>query len=145
MKQIKSTFLKSEISTLVKIGKKRQQSYVTWYYFLIWMGCIKHSSIFFIADYVGVWINSIFSPICYIHFSSYTKLATNNPHLLLATFLPVLLFESAFAMDVHTFYKMFIQVRIYLIIQKSESSICRVSINRRSKRDTFCLGCYHII
>ena len=33
-----------------------------------------------------------------------------NPHLILTTFLPVLLFESAFAMDVHIFYKMFWQV-----------------------------------
>ena len=37
-------------------------------------------------------------------------MASQNPHLLLTTFLPVLLFESAFAMDVHTFYKMFWQV-----------------------------------
>lgn len=37
-------------------------------------------------------------------------MSSQNPHLILTTFLPVLLFESAFAMDVHIFYKMFWQV-----------------------------------
>jgi len=46
---------------------------------------------------------------------SYTALAVDNPHLLLATFLPVLLFESAFAMDVHIFYKMFTQICILAV------------------------------
>ena len=46
------------------------------------------------------------------HYIRYTAMASQNPHLILTTFLPVLLFESAFAMDVHTFYKMFWQVRI---------------------------------
>jgi len=50
----------------------------------------------------------------------YTKLAVSNPHLLLSTFLPVLLFESAFAMDVHIFYKMFTQVRVHLVLYGSE-------------------------
>ena len=45
----------------------------------------------------------------------YTSLAVSNPHLLLSTFLPVLLFESAFAMDVHIFYKMFTQVCLSFI------------------------------
>ncbi|KAL9955551.1 hypothetical protein ACROYT_G036889 [Oculina patagonica] len=40
----------------------------------------------------------------------YTTMASQDPHLILTTFLPVLLFESAFAMDVHIFYKMFWQV-----------------------------------
>lgn len=40
----------------------------------------------------------------------YTSISSQNPHLILTTFLPVLLFESAFAMDVHIFYKMFGQV-----------------------------------
>ena len=39
-------------------------------------------------------------------------MASEDPHLILTVFLPVLLFESAFAMDVHTFYKMFTQVLI---------------------------------
>ena len=39
-----------------------------------------------------------------------TSVAHMNPHLLLHVFLPVLLFESAFAMDVHTFMKSFVQV-----------------------------------
>ena len=43
-------------------------------------------------------------------FSRYTSMSSQNPHLILTTFLPVLLFESAFAMDVHIFYKMFWQV-----------------------------------
>ena len=42
--------------------------------------------------------------------SRYTSMSSQNPHLILTTFLPVLLFESAFAMDVHIFYKMFWQV-----------------------------------
>ena len=109
--------------------------------FLSLYGLCKAFFYFFLFDYVGVWINSIFTPICYdIHSSSYTKLATDNPHLLLATFLPVLLFESAFAMDVHTFYKMFIQVRIYLIIQKFETSICRVSIKQEVKKGNILSG-----
>lgn len=37
-------------------------------------------------------------------------MASNDPHLILTTFLPVLLFESAFAMDVHIFYKLFWQI-----------------------------------
>ncbi|XP_028411372.1 sodium/hydrogen exchanger 10-like isoform X2 [Dendronephthya gigantea] len=45
----------------------------------------------------------------------YTTMASQNPHLILTTFLPVLLFESAFAMDVHTFYKMFWQI-VYLAV-----------------------------
>ncbi|XP_057290115.1 sodium/hydrogen exchanger 10-like [Hydractinia symbiolongicarpus] len=51
----------------------------------------------------------------YPEVQNYTKLAVDNPHLLLATFLPVLLFESAFAMDVHIFYKMFTQVCILAV------------------------------
>lgn len=43
-------------------------------------------------------------------FSRYTSISSQDPHLILTTFLPVLLFESAFAMDVHIFYKMFWQV-----------------------------------
>ena len=35
----------------------------------------------------------------------YTKLATIDPHLMLFIFLPTLIFESAFVMDVHTFRK----------------------------------------
>lgn len=37
--------------------------------------------------------------------SLFTGVAHMNPHLLLHVFLPVLIFESAFAMDVHTFKK----------------------------------------
>lgn len=39
----------------------------------------------------------------------YTKIANINPHLMLLTFLPTLIFESAFIMDVHIFKKTFIQ------------------------------------
>ncbi|CAI8008727.1 Sodium/hydrogen exchanger 7, partial [Geodia barretti] len=35
----------------------------------------------------------------------YTKLASIDPHLMLFIFLPTLIFESAFVMDVHTFRK----------------------------------------
>ena len=43
-------------------------------------------------------------------------MASQDPHLILTTFLPVLLFESAFAMDVHIFYKMFWQVIILAVL-----------------------------
>ena len=42
-------------------------------------------------------------------------MATEDPHLILTAFLPVLLFESAFAMDVHIFYRMFSQILILAI------------------------------
>lgn len=38
-------------------------------------------------------------------FEDYTAIAKIDPHLLLLLFLPVLIFESAFTMDVHTFFK----------------------------------------
>ena len=38
-------------------------------------------------------------------FEDYTALARISPHLLLLIFLPILIFESAFTMDVHTFFK----------------------------------------
>lgn len=38
-------------------------------------------------------------------FKDYTSLARIDPHLLLLIFLPILIFESAFTMDVHTFFK----------------------------------------
>lgn len=38
-------------------------------------------------------------------FEQYTALARIDPHLLLLVFLPILIFESAFTMDVHTFFK----------------------------------------
>ena len=47
--------------------------------------------------------------------SRYTAVSSQDPHLILTTFLPVLLFESAFAMDVHIFYKMFWQVVILAV------------------------------
>jgi NhaP-type Na+/H+ or K+/H+ antiporter len=42
-------------------------------------------------------------------------MASQDPHLILTTFLPVLLFESAFAMDVHIFYKLFWQIIILAV------------------------------
>lgn len=42
-------------------------------------------------------------------------MASNDPHLILTTFLPVLLFESAFAMDVHIFYKLFWQIIVLAV------------------------------
>lgn len=45
--------------------------------------------------------------------ADYTVAVVNmDPHLMLHIFLPVLIFESAFAMDVHTFMKSFAQVKI---------------------------------
>ncbi|XP_022089278.1 sodium/hydrogen exchanger 10-like [Acanthaster planci] len=45
-----------------------------------------------------------------------TSVAHMDPHLLLHVFLPVLIFESAFAMDVHTFIKSIVQVCILAIL-----------------------------
>lgn len=42
-------------------------------------------------------------------------MASDDPHLILTTFLPVLLFESAFAMDVHIFYKLFWQIIVLAV------------------------------
>ena len=50
----------------------------------------------------GMAIGAIFSG---HQFEDYTALARLNPHLLLLIFLPILIFESAFTMDVHTFFK----------------------------------------
>ena len=56
-----------------------------------------------------------YSPIA----ADYTHAAAHmDPHLLLHVFLPILLFESAFAMDVHTFIKSITQVSITLLIIK---------------------------
>ncbi|XP_070552787.1 sperm-specific sodium:proton exchanger-like [Ptychodera flava] len=44
--------------------------------------------------------------------AKYTTMVHMDPHLILHVFLPVLIFESAFAMDVHTFMKSAIQVCI---------------------------------
>ncbi|XP_033751585.1 sodium/hydrogen exchanger 10-like isoform X2 [Pecten maximus] len=45
----------------------------------------------------------------------YASVVNIDPHLLLNIFLPVLIFESAFAMEVHTFLKTFIQVVLLAI------------------------------
>lgn len=45
----------------------------------------------------------------------YASVVNIDPHLLLNIFLPVLIFESAFAMEVHTFLKTFIQVLLLAI------------------------------
>ncbi|PIK43588.1 sperm-specific sodium proton exchanger [Apostichopus japonicus] len=48
--------------------------------------------------------------------ADYTVAVVNmDPHLMLHIFLPVLIFESAFAMDVHTFMKSFAQVCILAV------------------------------
>ncbi|XP_033119377.1 sodium/hydrogen exchanger 10-like [Anneissia japonica] len=48
--------------------------------------------------------------------SLYTGMAHMDPHLIMHVFLPVLIFESAFAMDVHIFMKSFIQVCILAVL-----------------------------
>lgn len=45
----------------------------------------------------------------------YAKVIDTDPHLILSIFLPVLIFESAFAMEVHTFVKTFVQVVLLAI------------------------------
>ncbi|XP_071477800.1 sperm-specific sodium:proton exchanger-like [Diadema antillarum] len=44
-----------------------------------------------------------------------TDIAHMDPHVLLQIFLPILIFESAFAMDVHTFMRSFLQVCILAV------------------------------
>lgn len=46
---------------------------------------------------------------------SYARVVETDPHLLLFIFLPVLIFESAFGMEVHTFMKTFMQVLLLAI------------------------------
>lgn len=46
---------------------------------------------------------------------AYAGVVETDPHLLLFIFLPVLIFESAFGMEVHTFMKTFIQVLLLAI------------------------------
>ena len=41
---------------------------------------------------------------------AYTSIVNMNPHTLLYVFLPVLIFESAYAMEAHTFFKSSIQI-----------------------------------
>ena len=45
----------------------------------------------------------------------YARVVDTDPHLILHIFLPVLIFESAFNMEVHTFLKTFIQVILLAI------------------------------
>ena len=47
--------------------------------------------------------------------SKYTLLAGIDPHLMLHIFLPVLIFESAYALDTHTFVKSFAQVVVLAV------------------------------
>jgi len=44
------------------------------------------------------------------HLFAYTALARMNPKILLFTFLPVLIFESAFSLPIHTFFRSVVQV-----------------------------------
>ena len=45
----------------------------------------------------------------------YAKVVDSDPHLILHIFLPVLIFESAFAMEFHTFVKTFGQVIVLAV------------------------------
>jgi sodium/hydrogen exchanger 10/11 len=45
----------------------------------------------------------------------YAKVVDTDPHLILHIFLPVLIFESAFAMEFHTFVKTFGQVIVLAV------------------------------
>ena len=54
-------------------------------------------------------------PIFVEEVSKYTLLAGIDPHLMLHIFLPVLIFESAYALDTHTFVKSFAQVVVLAV------------------------------
>ncbi|ESO95291.1 hypothetical protein LOTGIDRAFT_160411 [Lottia gigantea] len=45
----------------------------------------------------------------------YANIVETDPHIILHTFLPVLIFESAFAMEVHTFKRTFFQVLLLAV------------------------------
>ena len=46
---------------------------------------------------------------------AFTSLAKVDPHLILLLFLPILIFESAFAMETHLFKRMFSQIAILAV------------------------------
>ena len=46
---------------------------------------------------------------------AYTTMADMDPHTILHVFLPILIFESAFAMEAHTFLRSFLQIIILAI------------------------------
>jgi sodium/hydrogen exchanger 10/11 len=52
---------------------------------------------------IGLVVGAVSNVSSVIH--DFTQLASIDPHLMLYIFLPILIFESAFAMDVHTFKK----------------------------------------
>ena len=53
----------------------------------------------------------------------YTTLARMDPHTTLHVFLPVLIFESAYAMEAHTFFKSFNQIIVLAVLGLSKSSV----------------------
>lgn len=66
----------------------------------------------------------------YEDLQSYTKMARMDPHLMLYVFLPTLIFESAFVMDVHILRRVFSQILLLagpgmmLVRSVSLSSTC---------------------
>lgn len=66
----------------------------------------------------------------------YTALATTNPHLVLTIFLPVILFESAFVMDIHVFWKVIWQV----IILAGPGTIIAIGLTGVMAKFTFNYG-----
>jgi len=65
----------------------------------------------------------------------YALVIDTPPHLILTIFLPVLIFESAFAMEVHTFVKTFVQVVLLAI--PGLGNIAIVILRQLSKAATF--------
>ena len=59
--------------------------------------------------------------------AQYTTIVSINPHVILHVFLPVLIFESAFAMDVHTFVKSGAQILLMAIPGLSKSVFPQLS------------------
>ena len=58
----------------------------------------------------------------------YARVVETDPHLILSIFLPVLIFESAFAMEVHTFIKAFVQVVLLAIPGLCKYQLCSIDI-----------------
>ncbi|XP_077865611.1 sperm-specific sodium:proton exchanger-like [Saccoglossus kowalevskii] len=70
---------------------------------------------------VGVLIGLLSSNVHYV--ARYTTMVHMDPHLILHVFLPVLIFESAFAMDVHTFMKSSVQICILALFGLMVASV----------------------
>ena len=62
----------------------------------------------------------------------YTKVVDMEPHTLLHVFLPVLIFESAYAMEAHTFMRSFIQIVVLAVPGLCKFHLLQLFLNYHS-------------